>query len=82
MRSNPSTEAGRVTTGYCMERPAREESISPRDRSPAGLGDGLNGGHAPAGIALMAGEVRWGCLMARSCDVASLQGFDVIRDLS
>ena len=45
-----------VTTGYYMERPARAECISPRDRSPAGLADGLDGGHAPAGIDLHEGE--------------------------
>ena len=32
-----STEAGRGTTGYYVARPARAESISPRDRLPAGL---------------------------------------------
>src|SRR5262245_36419506 len=41
VRGTPSTEAGRGTSGYCMERPARAESISAHKRSPAGLGHGL-----------------------------------------
>jgi hypothetical protein len=53
-----STEAGRGTTGYYMERPARAESSLLRGLSPGR--DGLDGSHAPAGIALVAGEARCG----------------------
>jgi hypothetical protein len=34
-------------------------TFSPRQRGHRGL----DGGHAPAGIALMAGEAAWACLM-------------------
>jgi hypothetical protein len=38
MRGNPSTEAGRVTTGYCMERPAQVDSTSLAEASASRAG--------------------------------------------
>jgi hypothetical protein len=54
MRGNPSTEAGRVTTGYCMERPARREStldltaLPPTRLAEAEVAVGVERAHADA----------------------------------
>jgi hypothetical protein len=69
MRGNLIYRSGPGYHRLLHGRPARVESSLLCGHLPVGLGDGLNGGHAPAGIALVAGKAS-GLLDARASSPA------------